>query len=572
MARKSRKEQQLQALLPQKAEPETVTEEISPVKWKVATYARLSVPNPFYPEQDSIEKQLTAAKEYISKHPDMEAAGTYCDKGYSGADFSRPGFMQLLDDMEKGQFNCLIIKDFSRLGRHYLNMDQFLYHVFPDHGVRVISLLDGYDSLDGDSNVIAHAMKNILNDYFRKDLGRKVTSVLMEKRSQGLYAQITPYGYCHRPEQKGLLLIDVERAPVIYMIFAWAERGVNDTDIARYLTDLQISRPLTRFMNDDCSESFDETYWYNSSICYIVDNVAYAGDYTFKIPGTDTPEASSLPRSERPDYAYLPDNHIPYIKRCDFAPLQAKRQAMHDKYYFELQNGLKTIERKYPFSRLVYCGECHHRMNLLKGTDAPDALTCKGHFRREPIWHQPFSITVASLTDQVLDVLRKEQTETASMMREFEQAGEAQMFRFMENHYLKETDRLSALTNACTARKERADRDLGNGILDREIWQMQIDALTKELSSLHKESTFLQQKLLDIKNCEEFCPQVFREFANADFSEQLSSATLHRLVERIEIYNDQHIRVILRNGMHLQKLKDFLTEWQSLQEDEVKTK
>ncbi len=571
MARKSRKEQQLQALLPQQAEPETVAEEASPVKWKVAMYARLSITPPFGMENDSIENQFSAITDYVSGHEDMEIAGAYPDNGYSGTNFTRPGFLQMLKDMEKGKFNCLIIKDFSRLGRHYLDMDRFLSGVFPDYGVRVISILDGYDSLDGDSNMMAHAMKNILNDYFCKDSGRKSSTIIRERKSQGLFSQTVPYGYFKHSDQKGLLLMDTQTAPAVYLIFAWSEQGANDTEIARYLDDLHFLRPNLQALAQQgiSPESTVRKEWYGSTVDDILINDIYAGDYTYRITTEDPSGPNMAPRSNLEEYATIPDHHVPYLKRNDYDRFCQQRQKRHEKYVQEKENGLLTKERDYPFIRLVYCGECRHQMQLIRDQGDTGTLSCRGHFARKAVWHKPLSITVETLTEQVLQTLRGKQQEAVELTEKLEQVGSDLLFQRLREQCAAETDKLAQKATSNGMRKRQADCDLDSGILDGEIWQMQMLVLSEEQISLKKEYALLEERQQDIADCERLCPQTLKALTDADLSAGLSSPTAHRLIDRIDIFGDMRILITLKNGMQLQKLKEYLAGWDKHPPNEV---
>lgn len=208
-------------------------------------YARLSVLDNGKPDGDSLETQISLMEEYVSRRPDLRYAGLYQDNGYTGTSFDRPAWDALLRDAEAGRISCIVVKDLSRLGRNYIEAGEFLEKECPRLGVRFISVNDGYDSAClNSSEELTAALKNIINDYYAKDISRKSCSALAIKRSNGEYVgSYAPYGYRKDPANKNRLLIDPVTAPIVRQIYEWRAAGAGFGAITRRLNEQGVPSP-----------------------------------------------------------------------------------------------------------------------------------------------------------------------------------------------------------------------------------------------------------------------------------------------------------------------------------------
>ena len=213
--------------------------------FRTGLYGRLSVLNNGKPDGDSLESQISLMEEYVSKRPYLHYVKLYQDNGYTGTNFSRPAWDELLRDIKTGKINCIVVKDLSRLGRNYIEAGEFLEKECPRLGIRFISINDGYDSLSLNSTEeLTAALKNIINDYYAKDISRKSCSALAIKRHKGEYVgSYAPYGYQKDPADKNHLLIDPVAAPFVRQIYEWRAAGDGYGTIARRLNEQGIPSP-----------------------------------------------------------------------------------------------------------------------------------------------------------------------------------------------------------------------------------------------------------------------------------------------------------------------------------------
>ena len=158
--------------------------------WSVALYIRLSQEDSDNgenrEESNSVTSQKTLLNEYINEHKDLIVYDTYVDDGYTGTEFNRPEFQRLLEDMRKGNINCVIVKDLSRLGRNYIEVGNYIEQIFPLFNIRFIAINDLVDSFKNptSANTILVPFKNLINDEYARDTSIKIRSALNSRKKK----------------------------------------------------------------------------------------------------------------------------------------------------------------------------------------------------------------------------------------------------------------------------------------------------------------------------------------------------------------------------------------------------
>ena len=187
MARVSRKRKQEQAVKKLAASRDEV--------YQCAVYIRLSKEENEKSDSHKLDNQEQVILNYVRKNPDLKIVKIYCDNGYSGTNFSRAAFSEMMQDIKSGIIRCVIVKDLSRLGRNHIETEQYIRTVFPFFNVRFIAVNDHFDSLHPDGDLMA-SLKNIINDAYAKDISRKIFTVKQNQRLKGEFVgNIPPYGY-----------------------------------------------------------------------------------------------------------------------------------------------------------------------------------------------------------------------------------------------------------------------------------------------------------------------------------------------------------------------------------------
>lgn len=247
-------------------------------------YLRLSKDDDLDGESLSISTQRSILTDYCTENGYM-IYKTYVDDGYSGMNFSRPGFQELLADVEHGVINMVITKDLSRLGREYIMTGYYSEIYFPSKGIRYIAIADRFDSSQNGNEIAP--FKNILNEMYARDLSAKIMHAKRQRAKQGLFiGSQTPYGYTVSENDKNRLIVDPEAAKIIKLIFSLAERGLGNVAIASELRARKIISPsVYKFLHGDTRFAHyvenlqgDNCKWCHGTIGQILNNPVYIGD------------------------------------------------------------------------------------------------------------------------------------------------------------------------------------------------------------------------------------------------------------------------------------------------------
>ena len=251
--------------------------------YKAGLYCRLSKDDDQAGESVSIGTQRAILADYCTENQ-FAIHKVYVDDGYSGLNFNRPGFLELIADVENGAINMVITKDLSRLGRDYIMTGYYSEVYFPSKNVRYIAISDGFDSLKHDNDIAP--FKNILNFMYAKDLSRKVKNAKRQRAKQGLFmGSQAPYGYQRDPNNKSHLIIDPEAAEVVRQIFLLAEQGAGSVVIASTLEARGVLSPSAykglhggqKLDHDPVIKSRSPYSWCATTISGILNNPLYTG-------------------------------------------------------------------------------------------------------------------------------------------------------------------------------------------------------------------------------------------------------------------------------------------------------
>lgn len=212
--------------------------------YNTAIYLRLSRDEEGKKESISISNQREMLMNFLDSREDLQFVAEFSDDGYSGYDFNRPDFQRMIESAKNGDINCIVVKDFSRLGRNFQKTEEFMQRIFPKMGIRFISVGDFYDSNreQSASERLANPIINLMNEYHVMETSQKVRNVLEHYRQSGKFVgNRTVYGYVIKDKK---LVVDPEAAKVVRMIYNFKIDGYNNQAIGDYLNELGISCPL----------------------------------------------------------------------------------------------------------------------------------------------------------------------------------------------------------------------------------------------------------------------------------------------------------------------------------------
>lgn len=202
-----------------------------------ALYCRLSRDDGAEGDSNSVANQKCMLTKY-AKENGFGNTRFYVDDGYTGTNFNRPGFQQMLEDIETGYVSTIIVKDMSRLGRDYLQVGYYTDNYFPDRNIRFIAVNDCVDSNDGENELAP--FRNVMNEMYARDISRKVRSSHRLRGNAGEPLSQPPYGYMKSPENKKKWIVDAEAAQVVQDIFRMCLEGKGNETIARILQEQKV--------------------------------------------------------------------------------------------------------------------------------------------------------------------------------------------------------------------------------------------------------------------------------------------------------------------------------------------
>lgn len=329
-----------------------------------ALYCRLSRDDGTESESNSIgnQKKLLSQK---AKEMGLTDTKYYVDDGYTGTNFNRPGFQQLIDDIEIGLISAVMVKDLSRLGRDYVSVGNYTDSYFPEHNVRFIAVNDAIDSDEGESEIAP--FKNILNEMYARDISKKIRSSHRLRGSMGEPLSQPPYGYMKSPENKKKWIIDPEAATVVKSIFKMCLDGKGNETIARELQENEVLIPMAYWRSKGLNRGGKKTQtnpykWCKTTIQKILSQQEYCGDIiNFKTYSKSFKNKTRYENSKE-NWAVFKDVNEPIIDRETFETVQkfiskTKRRAP------KKENGERSI-----FNGLIYCGDCHSKMRYHTST------------------------------------------------------------------------------------------------------------------------------------------------------------------------------------------------------------
>ena len=308
--------------------------------WSVALYIRLSQEDNDTgvdkQESNSITSQKTLLNEFVEEHDDLIIYDTYIDDGYTGTDFNRPGFQRLLEDMRKGNINCVLVKDLSRLGRNYIEVGNYIEQIFPLFDVRFIAINDSVDSFKNpmSSNTILVPFKNLINDEYARDTSIKIKSALNGRKKKGEFiGAFSSYGYVKDENDKHKLVIDKESAEIVKKIFEWkVNEGLGNLSICHRLNDMGILNP-TGYKKKKLNQNYNnskikqEDYsWCPSTVRNILKNDVYIGNVTQGKRKVKSYKIHKIEQVSEQEWVTVENMHQPIIDKNLFEKAQEMRK------------------------------------------------------------------------------------------------------------------------------------------------------------------------------------------------------------------------------------------------------
>lgn len=338
-----------------------------------ALYCRLSRDDELDGESNSITNQKPILAKY-AKEKGFEDYEYYVDDGFSGTNFNRPDFQRMLEDIMNGKVSTVIVKDMSRFGRDYIMVGYYTEIFFPESDVRFIAINDNVDSKLGSTDDFI-PFKNVINEWYAKDISKKVRAVIKSKGMSGKHlSAVPPYGYIKSPEDKTKWIIDEEAANVVKEIYRLFLLGNGQTKIAKILTERKVDSPLAHYIKKDLptrAKSEDSNRWNASEINGILRQYAYVGHtVNFK-----TYKRSF--KSKKQDY--LPKDNWVVFKNTQEPIISEETFELAQKMIKSRHVERPKEKRRNLFLGTLFCADCGKKMAVQYAREKDSYYVCSGY-------------------------------------------------------------------------------------------------------------------------------------------------------------------------------------------------
>ncbi|MDJ0304456.1 MULTISPECIES: recombinase family protein [Dehalobacter] len=528
MARKSRK-----------GSVETPAVQEQDVVYNAAAYIRLSSDAKRKPG-DSLYNQQDIIENFIAASPDIRLADIYIDNQATGTNFERPAFMRMLEDVESGRINCIIVKDLSRFGRNAIDCGYYIEKHLPALGVRFIAVTDSIDSLEGDGGVLL-PLKNIIAESYALDISRKCRSVQRQNIQDGRFVgRMAPYGFAKSPVDCHRLVIDEEAAAIVRQIFDWAAGGMGVGEIIRELNEQSVLPPSHYKWEKGLITNkrlLGKPFWQKRTVTDILRDRVYVGDMAQGKSQTVNGKGVSVPRDE---WICVPNTHEPVVSRELFERLQDVLRQTSEKD--EAVRSAASSYSPHIFKGKVFCAHCGHPMHRHRqNKDGTYWYRCESQWKYHKGACYQVSVKEEEIKVEVFALLRKHVEAILGRHIRIERvtpvknaAAETELMEInrklaSSGHFLKSLyeNMVAGLINAEEFTAMKTD------------YEGKITALSKRADQIR---TQRRERATEQES--------YRGFADAASdalsSKELNADAINCLVERIQVQRDKSFEILLR--------------------------
>lgn len=504
------------------------------IVFHTAEYVRLSREDGDKAESDSIKNQKKLIENYIKGKSDFSVYDIYIDDGFSGTNFNRPAFCRMLEDVEKGKVNCVIVKDLSRFGRDYIDAGKYLERYFPDRNVRFISVTDNIDSFEQPYDMLL-PIKNIFNEQYARDISRKIhASVLTKQKAGEFIGAFASYGYRKSLPDKNKLVIDPYAAQIVSRIFSLYLRGLGKDRIAAVLNEEGVLCPSEyKKVNGENYKNANRlegtSYWTYSTVNRILQNELYIGNM---VQGRKVQKMRGKPKiKDREEWIIVPGTHEPIIDKNTWEKTQdlLKRRTRNP----NLKTNITVL------AGFLRCGDCGRA--LVKKTGKNISYACGTYVRSGRQYCTPHRVSHNVLENILLGDLKK-------MLERVENRRELVDSLKRKSCYKRqdEEEKVKVISELGRVRrlKKAVYEDYKEELISRQEFAVYRQEYIKKEVLLEKQLACLE-KAVEKKNVED-APEVFwiRQLVEMGEIKCLDRNIVTAMLHEIRVYENHKIKVI----------------------------
>ncbi len=514
----------------------------------IAKYMRLSVEDALEGESNSITNQRLLIDSYLRQMQfDTYSSIEFIDDGLSGVNFDRPAFQNMMQEIRKSKINIVVIKDFSRLGRDYIEAGNLIEQVFPFLGVRLISINDQYDSekAEGQAGDVNIALKNLANYFYSRDLSQKIKSATQTLMQQGNYiVSDTIYGYMKDPHQRGKLLVDPEAAVVIKRIYQLFLNGVSLCQIAvvlnaeGVLTPAQYKAKRTGKMSAvwDVRQGKPQ-YWTNDKVRIILKDERYTGAYIVgkrKAKAIGSNKMVPLPQEQ---WIRIENRNEAIISKEDFEKVQK----------ILLSRRQFTKGKRHLLTGKLLCGVCHKSMLRAGYNKKTPYVYCE----------TPRFLPTAECSTDRVSVVKIETVVRNAINVLFGSC-------LGNNALQKITERIDVQIKECESQNRKGKKQMQRlkakarmlyerwkeDMISEETFLKQKSSIAQNMHSIVNKSGSLQKRIEELELQKRESQNLLSNVDKYNQVAQLTEELIQTFVTKILIYDKQHMEVIWNFELH----------------------
>ena len=502
--------------------------------FRVGAYVRISAEDKKQ-KGNSLENQQAIIADYINGCTDLELVEVYIDNGLSGQSFNRPAFTQMMADMESGKINCCITKDLSRLGRNAIDTGYYIEKYFPTKGIRYIAINDGYDSSDPKDSGLIVNLKNMTNEYYALEIGRKIRQTKQMNIRKGKFVgRFAPYGFMKDKHDKHQLVLDSYAAPIVRRMFEMTVEGKSVSAIRDWLNISGILPPKHYYRTLGLATAKDvdgnHTQWSQTRIYEILKNPVYCGDM---VQGKNHTYSYVQKKVSKENWIVVKDTHEGIVSREFFDKVQTLRRDFSQKNF--------TSRPENIFLRKIFCGHCGYslkRRNYDKKRNVYQ-LYCNSRQIYSNDSCVPVSICENDLKAVLLELLNKQV--------EVLEAGVASTYKPQQSveqtAYKSKLQQLQSEINKNSYFvKSLFESLMTSDISQDEYRELKAGYEAKNADLIVKEQS-LRNKMIEAIAKKSSSTNAFMQLGSIRCIADITADSLDKLVEKILVYEDGNIEV-----------------------------
>ena len=474
----------------------------------------------------------------------------FFDDGISGVTMDRPGFADMIQQLEQGKAAAVFVKDLSRLGRNYIEVGRLTEEFFPNHDIRLVAVSDNIDTDEGENELAP--IRNLFNEWYARDISKKRRISNKIKGNAGEPMGQPPYGYIKDPENPKRWIVDEEAAQVVRRIYRMTLEGIGTEQIAAKLEEDGVLTPRAYWHSKGINrpgkvKDLPPTHWNSSSVIKMLSVQEYCGDIlNFKTYSKSYKNKKRL-ENDRENWAIFKDVHEPIIERAVFEQVQQKRGKMRKR---QAKDGERSM-----FSGLLVCADCGSNLHFHFNQGNPEIkyFNCSNYKGNRGTCGSTHYVRVDFLEQVVLGEIRRLTKYAGLYEDDFlkEVIGHSRQAEETERRLKeKELKSLLARDDELDGLFERIYEDNVSGKLSDDRFakmSRRYEEEQKELSEKIKKLRSEIEKQSSRATSTDMFVSIVRKYTRA---RKLTLRMLNELVEKIEVYNAEKI-----DGEWVQRLR-----------------